>query len=126
MSANPLLQDSPVSNKAPQFDKIKTEHYLPAIEEAIEIARANIDAIKANTDDANFENTIVALETASENLGQAASVFYNQLSAVGGDDLHELATQIGPINANFSSDILLDADLFARIKAVHDQKMIST
>ncbi len=119
---NPLLEKSTCPNQAPAFDKIKTEHYLPAIEEGIKRARANIDAIKNNKDAPTFENTIIALETASEDLGQAASIFYNQLSAMGGDDLHAIAMQIGPINAAFSNDIMLDAQLFARVKAVYDQR----
>lgn len=122
MSDNPLLQKSPLPNQAPQFEKIKTEHYLPAVKQAIEEARANIENIKCNTDAPTFKNTIVALETASETLGAAAGVFYNQLSAVGGDDLHALATEIGPINSNFSSDIMLDAQLFERVKAVYDTR----
>jgi len=121
MPDNPLLQKSNLPNKAPAFDKVKTEHYLPAVEIAIEEARANIEALKANTDAPTFENTIVALENASETLGTVTSVFYNQLSAMGGDGLHELATQIGPVNAHFSSDVMLDKDLFKRIKAVYDQ-----
>ncbi|MGH1376158.1 MAG: M3 family metallopeptidase [Alphaproteobacteria bacterium] len=120
MSSNPLLQKSTLPNQAPHFDLIKTEHYLPAIEEAIKSARANIDTIKNNKDATTFENTIIALENASEQLGQAAGVFYNQLSAMGGDDLHELATKIGPINASFSSDVALDEELFKRVKAVYD------
>ncbi len=48
MSSNPLLQKSTLPNQAPHFDLIKTEHYLPAIEEAIKSARANIDTIKNN------------------------------------------------------------------------------
>ena len=121
MSANPLLQKSSLPNHAPAFDKVQTEHYMPAVEEGIALARKNIDAIKNNKDAPTFENTLVALETASETLGQATSVFYNQLSAVGGDDLHALAGKIGPISANFSSDIILDADLFKRVKEVYDQ-----
>ncbi|PCI57165.1 MAG: peptidase M3 [Alphaproteobacteria bacterium] len=122
MSDNPLLQKSTLPNQAPHFDLVKTEHYLPAIEEGIEQARANIDAIKNSDDAPTFENTLVALESASENLGQAASVFYNMLSSMGGDDLHELATKIGPINAKFSSDVSLDEKLFARIKAIYEQR----
>lgn len=121
MSNNPLLQKSDQPNQAPAFDKIKTEHYLPAIEAAIEEARANINAIKENADAPSFENTIVALETASETLGTAAGIFYNQLSALGSDDLHELATKIGPLNASFSSDVMLDEQLFSRVKAVYDK-----
>lgn len=122
MSGNPLLQKSDLPNQAPHFDLIKTEHYLPAFEEAIALARGNINEAKANEDAPSFENTIVALEIASETLGAVASVFYNQLSAMGGDDLHALATQIGPINASFSSDVMLDGDLFARVKAVYDAR----
>jgi peptidyl-dipeptidase Dcp len=122
MSANPLLSASPLPNHAPAFDKIKEEHFLPAVEAAIEEARANIEAVKAHPEAPSFENTIVAMETASEKLGVVTSVFYNQLSANSNDELHALAEKIGPISSNFSSDIVLDADLFARVKAVHDQK----
>jgi peptidyl-dipeptidase Dcp len=120
--SNPLLEISNLPNKAPAFEKIKAEHYIPAIEAAIAEARANYDAIKNNTDAPTFENTILAMETASETLGTVAGIFYNQLSCMGGDDLHDLAEKIGPINANFSSDIILDESLFARVKAVYDQR----
>lgn len=121
-STNPLLRISNLPNKAPTFDEIKIEHYLPAIEDGIEIARKNIEAIKAEKAAPDFKNTIEALDLASEMLGQAASVFYNQLSAMGGDELHALAAQIGPINAAFSSDVMLDEALFARVKAVYDKR----
>ena len=120
MSTNPLLENSPLPYQAPPFDTIKEDHYLPAVKAAIEEARSNIDAIKAHADPADFENTIVALETASERLGLVCSVFYNQLNAAGTDKLESLAEEIGPLNANFSSDVSLDADLFARVKAVYD------
>lgn len=121
MSDNPLLQISNLPNHASPFDKVKAEHYLPAVEAAIEEARANIEAIKNESAAPDFQNTIVAMETASETLGQATSVFYNQLYAMGGDELQNLAEKIGPINSNFSSDIILDEKLFERVKAVHDQ-----
>ncbi len=122
MPDNPLLQDSVLPNHAPPFDQIEEAHYLPAVEASIEEARGNIEAIKADKNAPDFENTIVALETASETLGNVAGVFYNQLSAVGGDGLHELAEKIGPISANFSSDVILDEKLFERVKAVYDQR----
>ena len=93
MSDNPLLQISDLPNHAPPFDAIRTAHYLPAVEAAIEEARGNIDAIKANADAPDFDNVIVALETASEILGQVTSVFYNALSAVGGDELHGIGRE---------------------------------
>ncbi len=120
VSDNPLLGLSPLPNHAPRFDLIREEHYLPAITEAIARARQNIEAIKRNPAPANFENTIVTLEAASEDLGSAAAIFYNLLSAAGTDGLHKLAQEIGPLNANFSNDVMLDSELFARVKAVYD------
>lgn len=122
MSQNPLLAPSPCRNHAPAFDKIKEEHFKPAVETAIQEARTNIDEIINNPETPTFDNTIVALETAAETLGTITSIFYNQLSAAGTDGLQALAEEIGPVQANFSSDIILNGKLFARVKAVHDEK----
>lgn len=121
MSKNPLLEISTLPNHAPAFSKITIEHYMPAVEAAIEEARATYEAIKSNADAPTFENTIEAMETAGEALGQVTGIFYNQLSCMGGDELHELAEKIGPLTSNFSSDIILDEVLFARVKTVHDK-----
>lgn len=122
MSTNPLLAPFDLPHQAPPFDKIEGSHFLPAVKQAIEEARGNIEAIKAASGEANFENTIVALETASERLGITAGIFYNQLHCNADDRLEALADEIGPLNANFSSDVAMDADLFARVKAVYDKR----
>ncbi|MCB1558313.1 MAG: M3 family metallopeptidase [Alphaproteobacteria bacterium] len=119
---NPLLELSPLRNHAPQFDKIKEEHFKPAVEAAIAEARANIDKIIADPEAPTFDNTILALETASETLSTVTSIFYNQLAAAGTDNLQALAEEIGPIQANFGSDIILNADLFARVRTVYEQR----
>lgn len=121
-TTNPLLTVSTLPNKAPAFDVIREEHYEPAVEAAIAQARAQIDRIIHNTAPPTFENTIEALETAAETLGMVTSIFYNQLSANGTDTLQTLAEKIGPVQANFSSDIILNEKLFARIKSVYDSR----
>lgn len=120
--SNPLLVPSPLPNQAPPFDAIREEHYMPALEEAIAEARARVDAIVADPAPPDFQNTIVALETASETLGVVTGVFYNQLSANGNDGMHKLAESIGPLSSNFSNDIMHNEALFARVKAVHEAK----
>lgn len=122
MTKNPLLEIPATPNYAPPFDKVQTAHYLPAVKEAITLARKATETIKNNKAEPDFVNTILALETSSDALAQVCSVFYNQLSAVGGDDLHALAQEIGPLNADFSSDVYLDEGLFARTKAVYDKR----
>ncbi len=119
---NPLLQISSLPNHSPAFSKIKTEHYLPAFKAAIEVARSNYEKIKADKSEPTFDNVILAMETAGETLGQISSIFYNALTSLGGDELHEIAEQIGPITSNFSSDIILDETLFARLKALYDKR----
>lgn len=119
MTDNPLLSVPDTKNHVPEFDKIETDHFFPAIKEAIALARTRIDGIKGNDERPDFENTIEALEHCAEELDQASSVFYNQLSAVGGEELHELAQEIGPLMADFSSDIYLDKDLYERVHAVY-------
>jgi len=120
MSDNILLQLSPLRNHVPQFDKIREEDFKSATLSAIADARTNIDKIINNADAPNFDNTIVALETSSETLGSVAGIFYNQLSAAGTDGLQALAEEIGPVQANFGSDIILNSQLFARVKTVYD------
>lgn len=119
---NPLLEDFTLPHGAPPFDQIHEEHYLPAVKAAIEEARAHIEEIKANTENPTFENTITAMELAGEKLGMVTGIFYNQLSAAGTDPLENLAQEIGPINSNFSSDIIMDETLFKRVKTVYDQR----
>mgnify|MGYP005842742709 CR=1 FL=1 len=117
---NPLLETYKAPNQAPPFDTIKPEHFIPALKESILEAKGNIDKIKSGKQAPDFENTIVALESADENMGQVLSVYYHLLGARGGDDLHELAPQIGELSSNFSSDVLLDPELFERIRKVHE------
>jgi peptidyl-dipeptidase Dcp len=119
---NPLLADFTNPHGAPPFDQIKEEHFLPAVKIAIEEARANIDAIKNNPENPTFENTIEAMEMAGEKLGMVSGIFYNQLSAAGTDGLEALALEIGPINSNFGSDIIMDETLFKRVQTIYDQR----
>ena len=78
---NPLLTQSPLEYGAPQFDKIRNEHYLPAFEQAIKDAKAEIDAIVANPDEPTFANTIEAMEQSGETLENVASIFFNLMEA---------------------------------------------
>lgn len=119
---NPLLVNSNHPHQAPAFDLIQEKHFKPAAEAAIEMARANIDKIISNTEAPSFDNVIVALETAAERLESVMVIFYNQLSCNGTDGLQALAQELGPMQANFGSDIILNVDLFKKVKAVYDQK----
>ncbi len=116
--SNPLLSPFTLQNKCPPFNLIQEDHYLPALEASINAAKKTLATMKTNSAPADFENTILVLETCAEQMGIIAGIFYNQLSAAGTDGLQALADKIGPLSSNFSTDITLDADIFARVKEV--------
>ncbi len=118
---NPLLHKFDLKDQASPFNLIKTEHFLPAIDAALAEAKNNIAAIKANKN-VSFENTILALESASEKVDTISGIYFNLFSAEANEEHQGLAQKISPILSAFSSDVILDADLFQKIKFVYDNK----
>ncbi|MFT5821847.1 MAG: Zn-dependent oligopeptidase [Crocinitomix sp.] len=102
------------------FNSIDIAHYKPAIVEAIEMAKNEIEQIKNNTDTATFENTIATYERSGELLGQISSIFFNLNSSKTNDEMQKLAQELSPLLTAYSSEIQLDELLFNRIKAAND------
>lgn len=119
---NPLLEPSNLPHGAFPFDRLKKEHYAPALEAAIREAKTTLAAIRDSKETPTFENTILALETSSETVNRVSSIFFNLLGAESDDELQAMAREISPRLADFSSDIVLDANLFVRIKSVYDRR----
>ena len=119
---NPLLTESTAPFGAPEFDKIENEHYLPAFEQGIAEAKAEIDAIVANQEEPTFENTIEAMEYAGQTLSKVASIFYAVMEAHTDDEKQQIAEQISPMLTEYSMYVSLNNDLFQRVKAVYEKK----
>ncbi len=119
---NPLLQEWSTPFETPPFTDIKTEHYKPAIQEAIRSALHEIDAITENQAEADFENTIGALDNAGQMLARITSVMFNLNSAETSKELQETAQDVSPLLARFSNDITLNAKLFSRIVNVYEKR----
>ncbi|GGW24009.1 M3 family metallopeptidase [Arenibacter certesii] len=115
---NPLL----VPFDTAPFSKIKNEHFKPAILQAIEDARKEIDTIAQSTDEPTFENTIAALDFSGQQLDRVTSVFFNLNSAETNAEIQKIAQEVSPILSEFSNDITLNESLFKRVKAVFNQK----
>lgn len=119
---NPFFQKYTTPHGTAPFDQIETVHFEPAIREGISRQAAEVDAIAHNTEAPTFANTIAAYETSGELLNRAAAVFSNLLSAETNDELQALAQQIMPLLSEHSNNINLNEKLFARVKAVYDQR----
>ncbi len=119
---NPLLTKSPLPYGAPQFDRIKSEHYLPAFKEGIARAKAEIDAITSNPAEPDFTNTVEALEFAGQTLTDVSAIFYNLLEADSNPRMQEIAEEISPMMTEYSMYVSLNSKLFERIKSVWERR----
>lgn len=122
MSENPLLTESQLPYGAPQFDKIRAEHYLPAFRQAISEAKADVDAIVNNPDAPDFPNTIEALEFAGRTLNRVSGIFYNILEADTNDELQRIAEEVSPLMTEYEMYVSLNDKLFERVKSVYAGK----
>ena len=118
---NPLVKEWNTPYQTPPFSEIKLKHYEPAIDYAIELNRADIDAIVNNPEAPTFENTIVAMERAGELLGRVTGVFFVLNNCDTNDQMQQIANNITPKLTELGNDVSLNPDLFKRVKAVYEQ-----
>ncbi|HNQ82692.1 MAG TPA: M3 family metallopeptidase [Bacteroidales bacterium] len=119
---NPFFAPYGTPFETAAFDRIKNEHFLPAFHEGIRVHDEEIAAIVANPAAPDFENTIVALDRSGDLLAGVSGVFYNLTSANTNDELQSIAKEISPVLTGHYDNILLNAGLFKRIKAVYEQR----
>ena len=119
---NPLLEKWTTPLETPPFDIIKTEHFIPAIREAIKIATEEINSITDNSSSPDFENTIATLDRSGETLGRIASVLFNLNSAETNKELQDATQEVSALLTRFSNDITLNEKLFEKINACLQKK----
>ena len=119
---NPLLTESTLDYQAPDFSKIRPEHFVPAIEEGIRIQLAEIDSITSNTAAPTFENTVLAYEKSGRLLARATSILSGLVGADGTEELQKIDEETTPMLSAHHDALLLNEKLFARVKAVYDQR----
>ncbi|SEM28081.1 M3 family metallopeptidase [Streptacidiphilus jiangxiensis] len=119
---NPFLQPSPLPYELPPFAQIEEAHYRPALEAGMAEQLAEIAAITANPEPADFDNTLVALERTGQLLRRVQLVFENVVASDSTPALRDLDGEIQPRLAAHTDAIQLDPALFARIDAVHARR----
>ena len=119
---NPLLSAFDTPYQTAPFSSIKNEHFKPAFEKAIEMAKKEIEEITSNASVPTFENTIEALDFSGSLLSVVSKIFFNLNSAETSDEIQAIANEVSPLLSEFSNDISLNEELFQRIKSVYDNK----
>ncbi len=107
------------------FNQIKLEDYEEAFMEGINRDNEITAKIINDPEEPTFENTIIRVDREKgdeyyELLERVSTVFFNMLSANTNDEMDELAQKMSPILTQHANDIMLNEDLFKRVKYVYE------
>jgi len=122
MADNPLLTESTLPYHVPPFDKIKDEHFVPAMEAGMREQLKEVEAVANNSEEPTFENTIVALERTGRLLDRAERTFSNLNACNTNPTLQKIETEMAPKLSAHRDAIHLNGKLFARIKELYDNR----
>ncbi|MFO7574408.1 MAG: M3 family metallopeptidase [Bacteroidales bacterium] len=116
---NPLMEKWNTPFGVPPFANITVAHYIPAITEAIKQAKSEIDQITASSEPPTFTNTVEALERSGMEVSAISQILFNLNSAETTPELQAAAMEASPLLTDYSNDITLNEELFARISQVY-------
>ena len=119
---NPFFEQWTTPYGVPPFEQIKSYHYQPAFEHAMSLHKEEIAAIVAQSEEPTFENTVAAMDRSGRMLSDVANVFGMICAAETNEELQELEGQIMPQLAAHNDEILMNEQLFKRVKAVYDSR----
>ena len=121
-ASNPFSKPSALPYGAPEYDKIKTEHFRPALEAGIAQHLSEIEAIANQSEAPTFDNTIVALERTGDLIARALPVFDNLSNAYTSDEIQAIETELSPKFAAYSDAIYLNEKLYGRIADLYNRR----
>ena len=120
---NPLLAPWTGPHRgAPAFDKVRIEDFKPALMAAMDDDRREIAAIVATPGPATFANTIAALDNAGRELNRVNAIYGVYTSTMNDKPMQTIAQEMAPILSAFGDEVVQNAALFARVKAVYDAR----
>lgn len=119
---NPLLEAWSGPHATPAFDRFRNEDYMPAFQQTLKEARAEVEAIVTNPDEPTFANTIEALEFSGRRLDDLCNLFFNLNEACTDDEMQRIALEVSPLLTAFSNDASLNPALFDRVRKVYEKR----
>jgi peptidyl-dipeptidase Dcp len=128
-SDNPFFSEWDTPYGVPPFDEIKNEHFMPAFEEAMKQHNSEIETIIQSEESPSFENVIVAMDYCGEMLRNVSNVFFNYTSSNTSEEIQQIASEVSPKITAHYDNILMNAQLFHKVKAVYentDKSQLST
>ncbi len=122
LAGNPFFQTWTTPFGVPPYDQIRSEHFLPGFQRAIEERRREVAKIAESGAPATFANTVEALDAAGGLLDKVQRVFSSLTSAETNDRLQQIQAEVAPLLSAARDDIYLNEKLFARIQTVWEKR----
>jgi len=119
---NPLLTESTLPYRVPPFDKIKDEHFAPAIVAGMREQLKEAGAVANNSEKPTFDNTIVGLERTGRLLDRAERTFSNLNACNTNPAMQKIEKEMAPKLSAHRDAIHLNGKLFARIQKLYDNR----
>ena len=119
---NPLLTESTLPYRVPPFDKIKDEHFAPAIVAGMREQLKEVGAVANNSEKPTFDNTIVGLERTGRLLDRAERTFSNLNACNTNPAMQKIEKEMAPKLSAHRDAIHLNGKLFARIQKLYDNR----
>ncbi|MCW8090989.1 M3 family metallopeptidase [Alteromonas sp. ASW11-130] len=104
----------------PAFDQMKLEDLKPALEKGMDLQRKEIAEIANNPEPPTFENTIVAMERAGQELGNVFTYYGIWSANMSSPEFREIQAEMSPVLSSFFTEITQNEKLFERVKAVYE------
>jgi peptidyl-dipeptidase Dcp len=120
---NPLLADwtGPFAG-VPAFDRVRPEHFPQAMQVGIDEQRQEIAAIVNQRSAPTFANTVEPLERSGRKLGRVLAVFGVMTGNMTTPAYQALQREWGPRLSAASDEIVLNPQLFARVRAIYEAR----
>lgn len=118
---NPLLEKPSAPHGAYPFDKVKPEHFLPALKSAIEKAKTSLEKFKADPR-TDFKHVIAEKGDLTEEVDYIAGIFFNLHSAECSEELEKISPEVSETLTRFGNDISLDPVIFKKVKACYEAR----
>ncbi|MDU0354724.1 M3 family metallopeptidase [Paraglaciecola aquimarina] len=120
--SNVLMRPSPLSYQAPEFDKLSTDNFEPAINRGMQLHSAQINKIANNPAAATFENTLVEMEKSGQLLERASGIFFSLSGVISDDEYLRIEAEISPKLTSHYDSIYLNNALFKRVAHIYETR----
>ena len=117
---NPFFENWDTPYGTAPFSRIEVSDYMPAFQEGIAQQKADIEAIIACEEAPTFENTVAAYDRAGALLAKVSGVFFNLAESDSTPEMQAIEEEVTPLLTAAEDEIMMNPDLFARVKAVYE------